>query len=149
MINDKQKSFCHSLLKHKFNQTKAYREAYPDCKSDNAARAAAPRLLANVSVQEYLSTLTEKLEKEELITEKEIIEDLKTLKDRCMQKEPVVEWDKDSKEYVNSGEWQFKENGANKALELLGKYRGMFTDKIKHTGEVRNVLTFGEAADES
>jgi hypothetical protein len=31
------------------NGTKAYRAAYPGCKSDEVARAAAARLLANVS----------------------------------------------------------------------------------------------------
>ena len=33
------------------NGTKAYRSAYPNCRSNAAARAAAARLLANVSVR--------------------------------------------------------------------------------------------------
>jgi putative ABC transport system substrate-binding protein len=33
------------------NGTKAYRAAYPGCKSDEVARAAAARLLANVSIR--------------------------------------------------------------------------------------------------
>ena len=31
--------------------------------------------------------------------------------------------------------FEFKENGALKGLELLGKHLGLFKDKIEHTGK--------------
>jgi phage terminase small subunit len=40
------------------NGTAAYRKAYPNCKSDDSAGAAAARLLGNVRVQEEISRLT-------------------------------------------------------------------------------------------
>jgi predicted phage gp36 major capsid-like protein len=37
--------------------------------------------------------------------------------------------------------WQFDSNGANKALELLGKHVAMFTDKHKVDANVDFVVT--------
>jgi len=50
---------------------------------------------------------------------------------RCMQAEPVIEWCRDSREYVQKGIYQFDSRGANRALELLGKHFGFFVEKTE------------------
>jgi phage terminase small subunit len=61
------------------NGTKAYRAAYPGCKSDEVARAAAARLLANVSirarVEEILAAGAERAE----ITVEQVLRELAVL----------------------------------------------------------------------
>jgi hypothetical protein len=44
-------AFVQAYVSRGMNGTKAYRAAYPGCKSDEVARAAAARLLANVSIR--------------------------------------------------------------------------------------------------
>jgi hypothetical protein len=53
------------------NATQAYRRAYPQCRSDAAARAAAARLLANVSVRETVDARLAKLAEETGMTAKQ------------------------------------------------------------------------------
>ena len=65
----------------------------------------------------------------------DIIADLQEIKERCMTKEPVMEYDKDAKCMVETGEWAFKEVGALKAIELIGKTIGAFTDVIDTKGD--------------
>ena len=47
--------------------------------------------------------------------------------ERCMTAEPV--YDSDGRE---TGEYKFNATGANKALELLGRYLALFVDVQKH-----------------
>jgi hypothetical protein len=35
-----------------------------------------------------------------------------------------------------TGEWRFDSAGANKAVESIGKYLGMFKEKIEHSGAI-------------
>lgn len=46
--------------------------------------------------------------------------------DKCQQAEPVLRWNPDTRQMEPSGEWQFDSQGANRALELLGKHLGVF-----------------------
>lgn len=46
--------------------------------------------------------------------------------EKCQQAQPVLEWNPDTRQMEPSGEWQFDSQGANRALELLGKHLGVF-----------------------
>jgi phage terminase small subunit len=50
--------------------------------------------------------------------------------DRCMQAEEVFD-----REGKPTGEYLFDSAGANRALELLGKYRKLWTEKFEATGK--------------
>ena len=129
-ITDKHKQFCRELLKNQFNQTKAYQAVYPKSKSENA-RVHASRLMTKDNIQQYLEKLKSKQEKKELITIDEIVIGIKKVLDNCTKEDEAG---------------NIKEAGALKALELLGKYKSMFTDNVKVQSDVRNVLTFSQAA---
>jgi phage terminase small subunit len=59
-LTDKQKRFCEEWL-FEYNATKAYKTAYPDCKTDNAAAVNASRLLRNTKIIAYIDELKERV----------------------------------------------------------------------------------------
>ena len=71
-----------------------------------------------------------------LVDADHVVTRLLEVADRCMQRIPVMEFDYVNKEMIQKVDeegnnvWQFDSQGANKALELLGKHCAMFTDKI-------------------
>jgi phage terminase small subunit len=57
-----------------------------------------------------------------------VLTSLKSIANKCMQLEPVL--DKDGN---NIGEYRFNSTGSIRALELLGKNLGLFTERIETT----------------
>jgi phage terminase small subunit len=107
-----------------FNGAKAYIRAGYSKKG--AKQSASKLLLTNTDLQAYLAGLINAQTQDDEISVKEIIRDLKLLKDRCMQACEVRD-----KKGNPTGEWQFDSAGANRSLELLGKHLAMFTDKFQ------------------
>jgi len=74
-----------------------------------------------------------------------VIQCLVELTERCMQKKPVMKYNKELKDMEQVTEedenwvmqWvrTFDSAGANSALDKLGKYHKLFTDKVEHTGK--------------
>lgn len=73
------------------------------------------------------------------ITQDEVLKDLQDLKDICLGRKAIVVTDtvKNTQEgivnAVDNTVYLFEPSGANKALELLGKHLGMFTQKVDVT----------------
>jgi phage terminase small subunit len=65
-----------------------------------------------------------------------VLNRLIAITDRCMKSEPVMKWDYEARTMVETGEYQFDSQGANRAVELIGKHLGMFKDKIEHSGSL-------------
>ncbi len=61
MLNDCQRRFCELLVEGR-SQTEAYMEAFPRCKSRNAASVSAPRLLGKASIRQEIKRLRGQLE---------------------------------------------------------------------------------------
>lgn len=99
-----------------------------------SAATAASRILAREEVAEY-RTLRAALTYEELgISADTIMTEAAQVYRRCMQGEPVMEWNPETREWERSGEWRFDSKGALRALELMGEHLGVF-DKEKDRGE--------------
>ena len=58
-----------------------------------------------------------------------VLQRLKDISDRCMTAEPVMI--REGAEWIESGEYKFDSNGANKATELIGKHLKLFTEKLE------------------
>lgn len=73
------------------------------------------------------------------LNEQWIIERLRQNVERAMQAEPVRD-----REGNETGEYVYAGNVANKALELIGKHRGMFVERseTKHSGKVEVLVRF-------
>lgn len=142
MLNDKQKQFCNEYLID-FNGTQAaIRAGY----SEKTANRIASENLSKLDIQAYLKELIENRNERTKITQDEVIRDIIEVKNRCMQKAPVMRFDKEIKEYIQVTDelgrdvWQFDANGANKALDMLAKHTGVYEIDNKQKNTVLNLV---------
>ncbi len=98
--------------------------------SKRTAHVIGPENLEKPVIQVALREAINKQEQRTEITSDYVINSLKHIADRCMQAVPVL--DREGKE---TGEFRFDSSGANKALELLGKHKKLFTDKLDLSNE--------------
>lgn len=89
--------------------------------AENSAKVQASQLLQREDIQEYLQSLRSEYAEKSGISKLWIIERFKTISDRCIQEEPVI--DKTGKP---TGIYQFDSSGANNATAHLGKIIGVF-----------------------
>ena len=131
-LNEKQKMFCLEYLKD-FNATRAYKKVY--WVSDKTANTAWPRLLVNVSIQEYLADKAQKkVEKAEMWVDYVL--------DKLHQIVEIWMW-----EQAVEKNWKTQKildlANANSALEKLWKYHKMYTDKIEQDGNLSiNIVSY-------
>ena len=122
MLKPKQKEFVNQYPVD-FNATQAaIRAGY----SPKSAFVQGSRLLSNDKVQAALAISQAKREEKTGVTAEWVLKSLESVALRCMQEEPVLD-----KRGNPTGEYQFRDSGANKALELLGKNLKLFTDKLE------------------
>ena len=152
-MTDAQKRFCDEYLID-LNATRAYKVAYPRCRKDETANAASSRMLRNVKVQEYISEKQKEIEKRTEVTQDMVIKELAKIAFLDIRKlytengqlkniadidsetvgaisslETLEEYDGygDSREKIGDTQ-KVKLLDKTKALELLGKHLGMFSD---------------------
>lgn len=125
-LNPKQQRFCEEYVVDLNGTQAAIRAGY----SPKTANEQAARLLAKASIQEEVEKLQKKHREEIKIDRKWIIERLVENVNRSMQIIPVLDKDGDP-----TGEFRYEGNVANKALELLGRHDGMFSNKVELTGK--------------
>jgi len=126
-MTPKQKRFCEEYLLD-LNATAAYKRAGYKAEG-NAAEVNASKLLRNAKVYARIEELKKERSEKTKINAEWVIKKLVDVVERAMTAEPVMVFDPESRTLVESGEYQFDSNGANKALELLGKHIGMFDPK--------------------
>ncbi len=56
-MRDKHRVFARAYVSEGWNKTKAYKKAYPDCKTDNSAAVSAINLLRNPKIKEYIDLI--------------------------------------------------------------------------------------------
>jgi len=152
-LTDKQELYVQQLLLPKMTQRKAYRIAYPSSVhwKDKSVDESASRTfhIPKVSARfnELKDKIDKKMEEKFMLTVEDILKDIIEVKERCMQQQQVMV--KVNDELIDTGVWKFEHSGALKSLELLGKYKKMFTDKIELNGtlEVKDNLTDKELAE--
>jgi len=92
--------------------------------SENGARQQASRLLTNADIQAEIQERFQARQIRTQIDQDFVLEGLRENYNRAMQAVPVR--DREGKE---TGECRWSGTVANKALELLGRHLGMYTDK--------------------
>ena len=58
-----------------------------------------------------------------------VLRELWEMYERAVQAKPVMVWDKELKEYIPTGEYQFDDKIAMKSLEFIAKLGGMLSEK--------------------
>lgn len=134
-LTPKQQRFVEEYLIDLNATQAAIRSGY----SEKTAQEQSSRLLSNVMVQDAVQKAQKKVSERTEITQDYVLSNIQKVIERCMQQEAVQARD-GSPLLVEGPEgdlaclFEFKETGALKGLELLGKHLGMFKDKIEHTG---------------
>jgi phage terminase small subunit len=131
-LTDKQKRFIEEYLVDLNATQAAIRAGY----SKKTANEQASRLLTNVNISARIKERQQELSAKTELTQEWVLEHLKEVVAKSMQEVEVEKWDYESKSMVGTGEYVFDSKGANRALELIGKHLGMFTDKVDITGKL-------------
>lgn len=121
-LTDMQTRFVEEYLKEPIAKSAAIEAGYS---KDTAAEKGYELIHKNSSVAQEIQKRMDKRSKKTEITADYVLTSLKSVAERCQQAEPVLD-----KQGNPTGEYQFREAGANKALELLGKNLKLFTDKL-------------------
>ena len=114
-ITDKKKRFVREWLVDMNGTRAAIRAGY----SEKSAAQTASRLMRDPAVREYRDALL----KEEFdslgITRHSLAVEVWRVYERCAAATPVLQWDSNLREYIESGDWQFDAKGCLKALGML------------------------------
>lgn len=149
-MTNKQTIFVAEYIKD-FNATQAaIRAGY----SEKTAGAIGAENLTKPEIQEAISTAMSERAKRTELTQDYIVSNLMEIVSRTMQATPVIRKGEQLTDENGQGVWEFDAKNALRALELLGKHLGMFSDKIKAeistqeldvTAQIRRVLLQLEA----
>ena len=114
-ITDKQKRFVREWMTDMNGTRAAIRAGY----SEKSAAQTASRLMKDPAVREYRDALL----KEEFdslgITRHTLAVEVWRVYERCAAATPVMQWDSQLREYIESGQWEFDARGCLKALGML------------------------------
>lgn len=99
------------------------------------AAVQASRLLKKDKIRARIDELMRERSERTKIKADYVVESLREVVERCLQRTPVMKWDhterrlKQATDEEGRSVWQFDSIGANRALELLGKHLDMFGSK--------------------
>ena len=127
-LTAKQEAFCEEYLIDLNATQAAIRAGY----SEDTAAVIGCENLTKPNVAELIANLKEERSNRVSVSADDVLKDLLYLKDVCLGKEEITVTDSDGSLTTTK---VFKEAGANKALESLGKHLKMFTDKTEVTGK--------------
>lgn len=141
-MTPKQKKFADEYLVDLNATQAAIRAGY----SEQSASVQACKLLKKGNIASYINTKREVLAEKSEIDAVWVLKNLQEVAEKCMTARPVMKWDYGEKCLVQEtvtdqngdevGVYQFDSQGANRALELIGKHLGMFTDKLQIEGKL-------------
>ncbi len=129
-MTEKQKLFCDEYLKD-LNATRAYKEVYKSCKKDGTARTNGNRLLTNADIKKYIDEQLQKLESEKIADVQEVLKYYTSVLRGESESEVIVV--ENTGDYCSEARVMTKgpdEKEKLKAADSLGKYFGIFKDKI-------------------
>lgn len=126
MLNEKMEKFCEEYISDYNPMRAALRAGY----KKSTARAYSYRLMRNEKVIARICELQEEFIRSSLLDNKNrVLREIWEMYERAVQAKPVTVWDKELKEYVPTGEFQFDDKIAMKCLEFIAKLGGMLSEK--------------------
>jgi phage terminase small subunit len=128
-LTAKQQAFCEEYMVDLNGAQAAIRAGY----SVDTAKQIATENLSKPYLQDYITKLQDERSERVSVTADDVLKDLLYLKDVCLGKEEITVTDSDGSLTTTK---VFKEAGANKALESLGKHLKMFTDRVEQTTDL-------------
>lgn len=125
-LGGKMERFCEEYVLDYSPVRAAIRAGY----SQKSAKTYGYELLKKEKVVAKICELQEDFIKNSLLDSKSrVLKEIWDIYERAMQAKPVTVWDKELKEYVETGEYQFDDKTAMKCLEFIAKLGGMLSEK--------------------
>lgn len=154
-LTENQKLFADEYLID-LNATRAYKAAFKSCKKDETANVNGSRALRIAKVDEYIQKRMKDREKRTEITQDSVLKELARVAlangsdygkivsqngFKCVELFDTDTIDPDKKAAIagikqGANGIEIKLHDKVKALELLGRHLGMFTDNVKITGQM-------------
>lgn len=131
-LTDNQQKFADYYLANGCNATRAYMDVYSNA-SIATAQVNACKMLKRKNVHDYITNRQLELQEKTHVTQEYCIMNLKEVVERSLQHKPVMEFNRETGQMEETGEYQYDSLGVNKALELLGKTLGIYVDKTDTT----------------
>jgi phage terminase small subunit len=125
--SDKQRRFVLEYMKDLNATQAAIRAGY----SEKTAKQQGSRLLTNADLMTEVTKQRVKQEKRTEITADYVLNSIVEVVERCKQAVPSRDHEGNP-----TGEYSFEATAALKGLELLGRHKKLFTDKVEHSGAV-------------
>jgi phage terminase small subunit len=130
-LTPKQQRFVEEYLVDLNATQAAIRAGYSQRNADKIGS----QLLGKARVAEAVAAAQSRRAKRVEIDADWVLERLRQNVERAMQAEPVLD-----REGNPTGEYTYQGAVANRALELLGKHQGMFTDRVQVAGDAHAPL---------
>ena len=125
-LEGKMERFCEEYIVDYHPVRAALRAGY----SKTSAGTYSYSLLKKEKVIGRICELQEEYIRKNLLDDRNrVIKELWEMYSRAVQAKPVTVWDKEIKEYVETGEYQFDDKVAMKCLEFIAKIGGMLSEK--------------------
>lgn len=125
-LTRKEDRFCREYVHLRNGAEAARRAGY----SEKSARQIASRLLTKDYILSHVHAIQIEECEKLAINEQSVLMALMEIFERCMQVKPVMVWDREKHEYVESGEYTFNARGALDAQNKIGEYLGMFKQNV-------------------
>lgn len=144
--NEKWEIFCQEYITD-FNGTQAAIRAGYSAKTANRI---ANQNLSKLDIQARIKELTQKKVERIEYNQDDVMRDLIEVKNRCMQKVPVMYFDKVDKCYKQEKDddgnnvWKFDSQGANSALDKLAKHTGFYEMDNKQRNIIPQIVVASE-----
>ena len=130
-MTGKQNVFVQEYLKDMNATQAAIRAGY----SAHTAYSIGQRLLSNVEISQAIDAAMSERSERAKLTADYVLQNLHEIAQRCMQKSPVMVKGEQAIDDEGRHLWTFDAKNALRALELIGKHMGMFSDKNRQQEE--------------
>jgi phage terminase small subunit len=122
--------FVAAYFRNNFNQRKAYKEIYGEHLSNDQADSCASTLINTPRIAAIVRKKKEELVETAMVDARWALHKRVQIIERCMQAMPVLKYDKELGQYIETGEYTFDSSGANSALNSVEKvHLGMAENK--------------------
>lgn len=129
-LSPKQERFAREYMLDLNATQAAIRAGY----SPKTAYSMGQRLLKNVEVQKAVQSAMDERSKRTEVNADYVLKNLLEIVERCMQRAPVLHKGEQVVDEEGNSVWCFDGKNAIRALELLGKHKGMWVEKQELTG---------------